>query len=348
LPASKNSLAESIGELSRLTGYPIFAEASSQARYPLAQHPNAYPLFDWLLGAPSVAATLKPELLLCLGQTPTSSALERWAAAAPRRIVLAEHGYPDALGSAELVASGNLEAALTSLLGQLRESPPNPSPPAWRAVHERCAELVAAAVEEPRSEAQAVARAVAALPEGAVLALGNSLPIRDVDAYVTQAAHVRVVSQRGANGIDGLLSGALGSAIASGAPTLLLVGDVSFFHDLGALAASCHVKTPLVIAVIDNGGGRIFDQLPVQKLYGTDARAAELWLTPPGGQLSQAATLFGLDYAAPSTGDEITSVIAAQLAKPRVSLVHLRVEPHSAALARQRVLEALGSTAPRG
>lgn len=346
LPASAKNLAEPLGELSRRTGFPIFAEASSQVRFALADHPGAFPLYDWLLSSPTTAGSLRPELLLCLGQTPTSSAFERWAAGVPRRLVLAEHGYPDALGTAELVASGNLESALSGLLDQLQGS--SAAFPSWRGLHERCAELVAAAIEEPQSEAEAVARAVAALPDGAVLALGNSLPIREVDAYVTRAARVRVVSQRGANGIDGLLSGALGSALASGAPTLLLLGDVSFFHDLGALAASRYVKTPLVIAVIDNAGGRIFDQLPVQKLYGGDARAAELWLTPPGGQLSQAATLFGLDYAAPANAAEISSIVAEKLAKPGVTLVHLRVQPHSAALARQRVLEALGSKPSRG
>jgi len=345
LPAYSKNLAEPIGELSRLTGFPIFAEASSQLRFALADHPNAFPLYDWLLSAPELAATLRPELVLCVGHTPTSSAFERWAAAAERRVVLAEHGYPDAIGSAELVASGELDQALSSLLAQLRSSPPTTRSAlteSLREAHERCTALVTAAASEPRTEAEAVKRAIAALPDGATLVLGNSLPIRDVDAYVTRAAALRVISQRGANGIDGLISGAIGSAVASGAPSLLLIGDVSLFHDLGALASSRLVKTPLVIAVIDNAGGRIFDQLPVQKLYSADARAAELWLTPPTGQLSHAATLFGLDYFAPTTGPEIQAVIAAQLGNPGVSLVHLQVEPHSAARSRQKVLEALG------
>jgi 2-succinyl-5-enolpyruvyl-6-hydroxy-3-cyclohexene-1-carboxylate synthase len=345
LPAYSKNLAEPIGELSRLTGFPIFAEASSQLRFALADHANTFPLYDWLLSAPELAATLRPELLLCVGHTPTSSAFERWAATAARRVVLAEHGYPDALGSAELVASGQLDHALASLLKELRSAPSVASTAlveSLREAHERCAALVRSAASEPRTEAEAVTRAVAALPEGAALVLGNSLPIRDVDAYVTRAAALRVISQRGANGIDGLVSGAIGSAVASGAPTLLLIGDVSLFHDLGALASSRLVKTPLVIAVIDNAGGRIFDQLPVQKLYSTDARAAELWLTPPTGQLSHAAKLFGLEYFAPTTGPEIQAIIAAQLAQPGVSLVHLQVEPHSAARSRQKVLEALG------
>jgi len=351
LPAYGKNLSELIFELGRLSGAPVFAEASSQIRFPGAASEHAYPLFDWLLSAPSVAARLRPELLLCLGQTPTSSAFERWAAHVPRRIVLAQHGYPDALGSAELVASGDLEQGLVSLIAELKRSkapPPPPAPfmPELHAAHGRCHALVEATLQEARetlSEGAAVKAVLAGLPEGAVLALGNSLPIRDVDAYVTTAARVRVTAQRGANGIDGLVSGAIGSAIASGAPTLLLLGDVSLLHDLGGLAAVALVKTPLVIAVVDNAGGRIFDQLPVEKLYAGEPSSAELWLTPPRRELTHAAALFGLRYEAPETPDAVTSVIARALTQTQATLVHLRVEPHSAASLRQRILAALAS-----
>jgi 2-succinyl-5-enolpyruvyl-6-hydroxy-3-cyclohexene-1-carboxylate synthase len=350
LPAYGKNLSELIFELGRLSGAPVFAEASSQIRFAGAAAEQAYPLFDWLLSAPSVAARLRPELLLCLGQTPTSSAFERWAAHVPRRIVLAQHGYPDALGSAELVASGDLEQGLLSLIAELKRSkaapPTAPFMPELRAAHDRCQTLVEAALQEARetlSEGAAVKAALAGLPEGAVLALGNSLPIRDVDAYVTTAARVRVTAQRGANGIDGLVSGAIGSAIASAAPTLLLLGDVSLLHDLGGLAAVALVKTPLVIAVVDNAGGRIFDQLPVEKLYAGDPSSAELWLTPPRRELAHAAALFGLRYEAPTTPAAVTSTVARALTQAHATLVHLRVEPHSAAELRQGILAALAS-----
>jgi 2-succinyl-5-enolpyruvyl-6-hydroxy-3-cyclohexene-1-carboxylate synthase len=198
-----------------------------------------------------------------------------------------------------------------------------------------------AARDAVMSEGAAVKSVVESLPDGAVLVLGNSLPIRDVDAYVTRAARVRVVSQRGANGIDGLVSGAIGSAIGSGAPTLLLLGDVSLLHDLGGLAAAPLVTTPLVIAVVDNDGGRIFDQLPVEQLYRGKPDAARLWLTPPPRELSYAAKLFGLGYEAPTTVAEIRQKALNALEKPGVTLLHLRVAPTSAAALRQQVLSAL-------
>jgi 2-succinyl-5-enolpyruvyl-6-hydroxy-3-cyclohexene-1-carboxylate synthase len=350
LPAHGKHLAQLVTELSRLTGAPIFAEASSQLRFAGVPSEHSYPLFDWLLSAPSVAARLRPELLLCIGQTPTSSAFERWAAHVPRRIVLAQHGYPDALGTAELVASGDLEHGLLALLAELKRANVSAKSSAFAdelgTQHRRCQALVEAALKEPSeqlSEGAAVKAVVAGMPDGALLALGNSLPIRDVDAYVTQAARLRVTAQRGANGIDGLVSGAIGSAIASGAPTLLLLGDVSLLHDLGGLAGVALVKTPLVIAVIDNAGGRIFDQLPVEKLYRAEPDAARLWLTPPERELAHAAALFGLRYSAPSTPEAITAATAQALAHAQPTLLHLRVGPHSAAQMRQRILAALAS-----
>ncbi|HYP87894.1 MAG TPA: 2-succinyl-5-enolpyruvyl-6-hydroxy-3-cyclohexene-1-carboxylic-acid synthase [Polyangiaceae bacterium] len=350
LSASKPALAELIAELAELTASPIFAEASSQVRFALADHVMSSPLFDWLLSTPSVAEKLRPELVLCIGQTPTSSAYERWAARVPRRLVLAEYDYPDALGNAELVASGDLEQGLRALITELKRLSILAEGSRFladlREAQALCKRRVAEVLDEPSaelSEAVAVKCVVDSLPHGAVLALGNSLPIRDVDAYVTRARRLRVVSQRGANGIDGLVSGAIGSAIASGAPTLLLIGDVSLLHDLGALASARLVKTPLVLAVIDNAGGRIFDQLPVQALYAADAEAAKLWLTPPPRELSHAAALFGLRYVAPTTPLTIGEAATAALARNEVTLLHLRVAPDSAAQLRRRVIAALAA-----
>jgi 2-succinyl-5-enolpyruvyl-6-hydroxy-3-cyclohexene-1-carboxylate synthase len=355
LPAFSAHLAEPIAELSTLLGFPIFAEAASQLRFPRSE--RCYPLFDWLLSSPPIAARVQPDVLLCLGATPTSSAFERWAARASERIVLADHFAPDPIGNATLLAAGSLAHSLPALVTALRAvhgKDPSGREEARRArdalertlgeAQARAVELVERALREagPTAEGAVVRSVVEALPEGAVLVLGNSLPIRDVEAYVTNAPRLSVVSQRGANGIDGLVSGAIGSAIASGAPTLLLVGDVSLLHDLGALASSGLVTSPLVIAVVDNDGGRIFDQLPASELYAGTA-AERLWRTPPSLELSHAAALFGLGYAAPAGLAEIRQATQVALEKRGVTLLHLRVAPESAATVRRRVLAELSS-----
>jgi 2-succinyl-5-enolpyruvyl-6-hydroxy-3-cyclohexene-1-carboxylate synthase len=155
-----------------------------------------------------------------------------------------------------------------------------------------------------------------------------------------------ILSQRGANGIDGLISGAAGSALATRLPTLLLLGDVSMLHDLGGLAVARLLRTPLVIAVLDNAGGRIFDQLPVHALYEDDAGLAQFWLTAPGCDLSYAARLFGLRYASPASDPELSAATRDALQMNSATLLHVRVGPESARTVRERVLARLAASYP--
>src|SRR6185503_6711344 len=119
LSATQPSLARPLAQLAEITAFPLLAEASSQVRFELAENALSAPLFDWILGTPS-AAELAPDVIVSVGATPTSSAYERWAARAKRRIVLAEHGFPDALGNADVVTSGDLQQALPALVATLK------------------------------------------------------------------------------------------------------------------------------------------------------------------------------------------------------------------------------------
>jgi len=116
LPAFGSNLAEPIAELAVLTGFPIFAEAGSQVRFELADHPLSFPHFDWLLSARGTAERFRPDLLLYVGQTPTSSALERWAAAVPRKTGFGRYGYPDSSLSRAGRASSRSPLATISAL----------------------------------------------------------------------------------------------------------------------------------------------------------------------------------------------------------------------------------------
>src|SRR5690606_6160898 len=118
-------------------------------------------------------------------------------------------------------------------------------------------------------------------PPGSEFVLGNSLPLRGADAFAgARLAGIRTLVQRGANGIDGLVSKAAGVAARSNVATTLLLGDVSLAHDAGGLALARLAKHPLVIVVIDNAGGRIFDELPLGSLAKADPERS-FWLTPP-------------------------------------------------------------------
>jgi 2-succinyl-5-enolpyruvyl-6-hydroxy-3-cyclohexene-1-carboxylate synthase len=167
--------------------------------------------------------------------------------------------------------------------------------------------------------------------------------VRTVDEVGTGGgAELAVITQRGANGIDGLVAGAAGAAFA-GWPTVLIVGDVSFAHDLGGLAAARLATAPLVIVVVDNGGGRIFDGLPVagEGLAGDALR--DHWTTPPAIDPVAAAAAFAIAARCVRTPDELGSAVAAALAGPALGplVLHAPVAASGHAAFRRAVLDHL-------
>jgi 2-succinyl-5-enolpyruvyl-6-hydroxy-3-cyclohexene-1-carboxylate synthase len=355
LPPQSRSMAGSLAGLATALGFPIMAEASSQMRFALCEHPLACPEFTWLFGSEPLRRRHTPDVLLYLGATPTCTDLELWALeSGASRYVLAEHEAPDPEGSARVILQGDLVLSLDALRREIASIIHQPRgeqrvfTSALLASGRVCAALVSEelACEPVLCEGAAVACIARALPKGAQWVLGNSLPIRDVDAYVTAGADVLILSQRGANGIDGLVSGAAGSALGTRLPTLLLLGDVSLLHDLGGLAAARMVRTPLVLAVLDNDGGRIFDQLPVHALYAAEPGLAQFWRTSPGCDFEHAARLFGLHYSSPSDEAELSTATREALQRNSATLLHVRVGPDSARAVRERVLARLAASSP--
>jgi len=357
-PAHEQGAALALARLAEITGFPLLCEATSQLRFGAEWPPGALCIdgFEWLLRSERRRARLSPDLCLSFGATPTSGGYERWLNAGfqGQRFVIAEHGLPDPHGLAsELVSCSAADAAerTTELLKRtgiehaaereaFRRDWTLANRQAWAAVAEELARPA-----EPLAEARAIRSVLDHLPVPCLLMLGNSLPIREVDAYVPRSGQrVRVLSQRGANGIDGLISGAAGAASVSREATVLLLGDVSFMHDLGGLAVAREAQGPFCVVVIDNGGGRIFEQLPLFSQLQAQPEAKRFWLTPPEVTLEHAALLFGYGYTRVRRNDEIPEALRQATAGRGVSLVHIVVAGESAREAETRVrarLEAL-------
>ena len=122
------------------------------------------------------------------------------------------------------------------------------------------------------------------------------MPIRDQEAFLGVAgADALFLCNRGANGIDGLISSGIGAAHASGRPTTIVTGDLGLLHDIGGLAALREVETPVRIVVIDNDGGGIFHFLPQQQALASDEFEALLG-TPRGVDVDQGRALFDLPH----------------------------------------------------
>jgi 2-succinyl-5-enolpyruvyl-6-hydroxy-3-cyclohexene-1-carboxylate synthase len=168
---------------------------------------------------------------------------------------------------------------------------------------------------------------VGVLPDGATLMVGNSMPVRDADAFLGGShRRLRVMANRGASGIDGVLSTGLGIAIASAAasaregacsgPTALVVGDLSFLHDSAALAFAARERIPLLVVVVNNDGGGIFSYLPLRDALGIDGTDVfeRFFGTPHGTDLEKVAAIAGSFFARVDDRAGLDSALAAGLA----------------------------------
>ncbi|HEX3774244.1 MAG TPA: thiamine pyrophosphate-dependent enzyme, partial [Polyangiaceae bacterium] len=348
--------ARALLRLSEVTSFPLLCESASQLRFApeLTRKAARIDGFEWILSHERQRERLRPELVLSFGAPPVSGAYERFLAGfSGARFVVARHGFADPHGIAnELICADDADVADRVCAELERRTPSHgaraqftldwlaANADAWRAVDDELRRETAVL-----SEPLAVRTVLEHLPDPCTLVLGNSLPIREVDAYAPCASRrVRVLSQRGANGIDGLISGAAGAASLSHEPVLLLLGDVSFMHDLGGLAAARESRAPLIIVVIDNGGGRIFEQLPFAAEFEKDPQLGQFWLTPPHADFAHAAAVFGHQYERLSTVSEIAPALRDAKVRRGASVLHLVVDGSSARAAGARIRAALSQT----
>ena len=350
-PVEQGELRSVVGELARRSRFVVLADPASQWRYGARSAEATWvDAYDTMLHS-GWGRLWRPDCILQIGRAPTSGAFDRQLEAW-RDIdhwVLSPDGWNDPQSTADHLLFADLVPTLDEVVEGLPAAlkPATPWQRGWQEAEEIVQQLADEALREGEeagalSEGAIARLAVDALPDGGVLMLGNSLPIREVDIYGPGVAkELAVVSQRGSSGIDGLISGALGSAQAGRRPTLLLIGDVSFLHDLGGLASANMVDTPTVLLVVQNNGGRIFEQLPVRDYLaarkgdgdpGLHPQAMDAWTTPHQADFQHAAGLHGLPFQRVDGSQNLQVALAEAMAHPGVSVVEAVVPPDGARL----------------
>ncbi|MCU0223182.1 MAG: 2-succinyl-5-enolpyruvyl-6-hydroxy-3-cyclohexene-1-carboxylic-acid synthase [Acidobacteria bacterium] len=344
LPAWDTRARRAAGRLAAALGWPLLADAASQLRFgPLgdAGPDSRAGRVDLAWLEPRARARFRPDFVLQLGGVPAGRGYERLVAGEPElpRAVITRYGVADPFAPATLVVNADPAATLEALAA--RAAAFAPADPAWlagwralEAAAERALAEQAGDRDAPLGEAAAVRTALAALADGDALALSNSLPVRAVDLFAAaDRRELAVFAQRGANGIDGLVAGAAGFAAASGRRTLLLIGDLAFQHGLGGLAVARACPVPLAIVVLDNGGGRLFEMLPLADGGVSPALFERFFLAPQALDAAAAAAAFGVPHAAAATPRELDRALAAALARPGATVVTGRIAGAGAAAA---------------
>jgi 2-succinyl-5-enolpyruvyl-6-hydroxy-3-cyclohexene-1-carboxylate synthase len=292
-------------ELARRAGWPLLADPLSGLRCGAPEQGNVIAHYDLLLRAEAFAAGHRPDLVVRVGDTPTSKPLRAWLAGTDQVVLDPDGAWHEPTREAETIVPAGPE-----LLGALAEHA-SAAEPDWLESWARADRLVPAALAEvPDPFEPKVWAAVAdAAPAGAVLWVASSMPIRDVEAYVPSGAKpLRFLSNRGANGIDGMASSALGAALASGAPALLLTGDLALLHDLGGLVAARRLGAELTIVCANNGGGGIFDHLPVAGAADPELYRQHI-LTPSGVEIERVAALADLPHVLAESAAEVAQAV---------------------------------------
>ena len=327
-------------------GWPVVAEPRSPAWRPAD---TLVPHLDAVLRSPRAAAELRPEVIVRLGAPGASRVVNEWLAASGAvEVVAGAPGWSDPSATAAVLVdcAGPLVSALAAAAAAA--TPPDGWLARWRTVAE--AARVAADGElgpaPPREDgptepatARAVVRGVAA---GTTLVVSSSMPIRDVERYAVPRREIRVVANRGANGIDGVVSTAVGVAVGTQAPTALLIGDVAFLHDSNGLLGAAGRGIDLLCVVVDNDGGGIFSFLPQARALAAD-RFETLFGTPHGLDLAALAAAYGVRARRLDRREDVTGAVAEAAAERGVQVLVVPTERAANVEVHRRVDDAVAA-----
>ena len=334
-PLDQDGVPAAIARLASVLGAPIVADALANLR--LGPHDRSHLVArgDALLRSPSFCATHAADLIIRFGGTPTSAATLAYLEASPADQLLVDDG---GWNEPTLLAGTLIHARSGCVRRRAREQrrvPARRRGRGWTAGWPRAVAPMTPSgrywptIDEP-FEAGVPAALEGNLPDAALVVVGSSMPVRDLDGYLAPGTTpVRCLANRGVNGIDGVVSTALGVAAAAVGPVLLLVGDIAFVHDLNALVAARLHGLSATIVIIDNDGGGIFSFLP----QGTAARPdiglpehfEELFGTPHGIDLLAVARILGAEADDLEPGS-VGPVIRDSMTRPGVRVLRLRTD----------------------
>jgi 2-succinyl-5-enolpyruvyl-6-hydroxy-3-cyclohexene-1-carboxylate synthase len=317
--------AAAVHRLAAHLGWPVLADGPSGCR---REVPGTITTFDALVRHAPFAEAHRPEVVLRLGSLLASKQLNSWLA----RSGALQIGV-DPFGASpdpDHVLADRLHADVATLCDQLRAAVAAPAPGSWRADWVQADAVARDAIERvvtTHTEATepGVAIDVASLlGDGGLLVVSSSMPVRDLEWYAPARDGVEVLANRGANGIDGVVSTAVGAAL-TGAPTALLIGDVAFLHDNNGLLGLMARDLNLVIVVVDNDGGGIFSFLPQRDELAPE-RFEQLFGTPHGVDLCALAAAHGVPAERVSTRTGLQAALAGALTRggARVVVVSTR------------------------
>ncbi|WP_373893144.1 2-succinyl-5-enolpyruvyl-6-hydroxy-3-cyclohexene-1-carboxylic-acid synthase [Virgibacillus sp. CBA3643] len=326
-PQVDANVAKAISKLAASWRLPVLADPLSQVR--AGEHDKTHVIegYDAILRSEAIRASLQPDFILRFGAMPVSK---------PYRFYVQEHmdamqfvvendaGYREPAGNAtEFIFADSILLCEDLITKSASVNFETNWLKTWQEINNVAKKHLLDGTESEITEGEAVSEMMEVIPDNSSLYVGNSMAIRDVDTFfMTTEKDISILANRGANGIDGMISSGLGAA-ATGKQTTLLLGDLSFFHDMNGLLAAKHYKLNLTILVINNNGGGIFsflgqanDQKHFEALFGT----------PVDIDLGQAVAMYGGSHTVARHKSELKEALSASYKEQGLSVVEVQTE----------------------
>jgi len=321
-----------VTRLAAALGWPLLADALSGLRF--GSHVNEHVLggYDSFLPAP-----LRPEIVLRFGDVPTSNALGDYLESLegiPQMIISDVPRWRDDRFRVTHFMWCD-PAMICDELARLGWQKDPHWLPAWRNLEEKVWSEVEALNTEAAFEGGILSDVLSQIPEQGGLYVANSLPVRHLDQFAKPARkNIRVFANRGASGIDGTLSSALGAAVCL--PGLVFVsGDTSFYHDMNGLLAVSRCGVRAVLVVINNDGGGIFHRLPIS---GFEPPFRQFFVAPHGLTFEHAAKLYGIEYLRIERRS-LAAALKQALASPRSTIIEIPSDAEAFERLRKELLQ---------
>lgn len=342
-PLDHPSLATPLLQLAQRLGYPILADPLSQLRTGATDHSHVIASYDAFLRLDAFTERTVPKLILRFGAMPTAKPLLLYLnryASCPQIVIDGNSDWnePTQLASQLIHADPTTlcQNLLTALDAQslTMVSSANTWFTTWQQTDQVTRYTLQSSIQDFQQpfEGRIFTELAALLPDNSTLYVGNSMPVRDLDTFFwCNERRIRIIGNRGANGIDGVISSALGVSAAATSlkqqePTVLVIGDLSFFHDLnGLLAAHLH-HLNLTIVLVNNDGGGIFSFLP-QAAY--PEHFEQLFGTPTSLDFRPVVQMYGGDFQRPNTWEEFRKAIDHSLNDGNLHVIEVRTERES-------------------
>jgi 2-succinyl-5-enolpyruvyl-6-hydroxy-3-cyclohexene-1-carboxylate synthase len=304
-------VAQAVTAVAGACGYPVLAEPISQLRAGKHSLESVVAHYDAIFRA--LPDGLEPELVVRVGDMVTSKAVRTWLTAHPecRQVVVDPDGaWNEPTARAELIARADPKLLFGWFAEELERRRERRWLDLWREADRLASEAIDSFLdglgEEP-FEPRVHRRLATLLPALSTVFVASSMPVRDLESFLPAIDRpVRFLANRGANGIDGVVSSALGAASVAPGPTFVLLGDLALYHDMNGLLAYGRLRAEATIVVLNNGGGGIFDFLPIARHRDG---YEELFGTPTGLDLEKVAALYGLPFTRVASHGELDTAL---------------------------------------